>query len=200
MDGTLYPYDSPDKKYKNSTKQRIIHQNKIKIIKKYQKNVTDIEIQEILLKAKNSNLDTSVFLSKYFLVDIEAIYKEKMDIEPYFINYDEKLVIFLKNLKERNIKLFIVTGSPKIWSDNCLEKLKIKNFFTEILNNNFYQEKKEKAYSYILEKYQLEPKNVLVVGDNYKNDILPAENLGISAVHIDLAESELIKILQKKNA
>lgn len=62
MDGTLYPYDSLDKKYK--------------------KHATDKEILDILQKEKNSKLDTSVFLSEYLNVNIETIYKEKMDIEP----------------------------------------------------------------------------------------------------------------------
>ncbi len=60
--------------------------------------------------------------------------------------------------------------------------LKIKKYFIEILNNNFYPEKKEKAYSYILEKYQLHSNEVLVVGDNYDNDIEPAERLGINVI------------------
>ncbi len=194
MDGTLYPYDSEEKKYKNSTKQKIIYDNKIKIIKKYKKNITDSEIQEILEQSKKSKLDSSVFLSQYLNLNIDIIFEEKMNINPIFIKYDENIVRLLTKLQRENIKLFLVTGSPKVWSDNCLQKLKIKDFFVEILNNNFYPEKKENAYSKIVKKYKLDSSEVLVIGDNYKNDIEPAEKLNFHVIYQNFD----IKALEEK--
>ena len=55
--------------------------------------------------------------------------------------------------------------------------------FIEIVN-----EKDEKTYSKLIEKFRLEPANFLMIGNSPKSDILPVLKLGGSAVYIPSSE------------
>ena len=178
MDGTLYSYDTPTFVYPGSTMQKLINSNKIKILEQYGvKN-----IPKILELMGNSPLDTSEFISQYLGVNLENIINQKMDFEGNFISMDEELIEFLKKIKSKNIKMFVVTGSPTIWSDKCLKILGVENYFEKIYNNGYYPNIKKKYYEEILLENTFSPNQILVVGDSVKNDIDPAKTLGISTI------------------
>lgn len=181
MDGTLYAYNSLDEVYIGSSMQKNIHENKIKILNSA--GITNsLEVNKILKKAKESKSDTSEFLSQYLNLNLNDVIYSKMDIDDSFLSKDQELFEFLDSLKLKDILLFISTGSPKRWSDKCLSKLKITHFFLKVFNNNYYPEKKKKSYKRILLEYDLNLDEVLVVGDNKINDIVPAQEIGINTI------------------
>ena len=107
---------------------------------------------------------------------------------PYQLNAEKLRATnseFLKKLKS-NHKLYVVTNSPPNF-------LKITNkligldtsYFEEIISNSFEENSKIKYYKYILEKEKINPNEVLMIGDNYLKDIVPALELGLNVFLVD---------------
>ena len=77
-------------------------------------------------------------------------------------------------------KMYIVSNSTKSDIRAFMEYYKIDHtFFEDILINDFPENDitKEHLYREILEKNKLEPDEVMVIGNSYKTDILPAKKL-----------------------
>ena len=56
-----------------------------------------------------------------------------------------------------------------------------RKYFKKIYQNNFLKSDMSKAVAYkkILKKEKVKPTQIVVIGDNYHNDILPALDLGM---------------------
>lgn len=158
----------------------------------------------ILHKLFTSQEDRKNFIQKYNLGDgattrmiAKSIAEEFgssqkfMDIwENFFYELDTKHITpmpneFLKELSKKT-KLAIVSNSSKNY---LLHYLKIFNIdadnFSYILQNNYIPPlfSKEINYKLLLETENLNPDEVLVVGDNFNTDIVPAQNLGMNYLH-----------------
>lgn len=87
---------------------------------------------------------------------------------------------FSKQCKRLGGKMVIVSNSTQLDIKTFMEYYKIdKTLFDEILTNTYPEEdiSKKHLYEEVLEKYHFKPDEVMVVGDNYKTDILPAKEL-----------------------
>lgn len=110
----------------------------------------------------------------------------------------------LKKLK-KCCKLYIVSNSSVRYVKHYLDKFEIdESNFAGIFQNDFVGDNPSKgvAYSNILDIECVEPSQVLVVGDNYNNDIVPALNLGMQGKCINCLESveEIIERIIKADA
>lgn len=87
----------------------------------------------------------------------------------------EKYTIFI--VSNNNVKY--VKHYLKLWGINI-------NFFKNIYQNNFFKNNSTKGvvYEKILKNEKIQPHEAVVVGDSYKADIVPAQELGINALHI----------------
>ena len=91
-------------------------------------------------------------------------------------------------LKIRRVKHFLLTNTPEAYASPLLENLGIKGMFHKII----YSSKKPDLFKEItgdlLMQENIEASNVLSIGDNYKNDILPSIQMGFTTVFIQLYE------------
>ena len=73
----------------------------------------------------------------------------------------------------------LVTNKPSKFVPEVLKKHQIDMFFAEIIGGDTFPDKKPNpmALNWLLEKYELQPEQMLMVGDS-KNDILAAKNAG----------------------
>lgn len=90
----------------------------------------------------------------------------------------------LKILKKNKIKLGIVSDAPKLKVWLRLTAINLVNYFDIVLGYEDTGKLKPSAepFKKALEKLQLNPKEVLFVGDNPKRDILGAKKIGMKTV------------------
>lgn len=89
----------------------------------------------------------------------------------------------LQRLVAEGYQLAIITNKPYQFVPEILEQQQILALFDEILGGDSLPKRKPDPMPlhYLMDKYQLAPANLLMVGDS-KNDILAAQNAGIASV------------------
>ena len=102
----------------------------------------------------------------------------------------------INKLKRTGYKLFLVTLGKKGWQEKKIKVLGLENVFDEIIITD-NPLGKEKCFKEILIKYNLEPEQVLCVGDKIKDEIEVGKKLGMSTVlmkhgrHYNFYKSEI---------
>ncbi|MDX5474736.1 MAG: HAD family hydrolase [Bacillaceae bacterium] len=90
----------------------------------------------------------------------------------------------LKSLTEK-YKVVLMTNSPQSDSDVIIEKLG----FTSYFEHKVYEASKpihtKKNLNEIANTFNVSPEEMLSIGDNYINEILPAKQLGCKTIYID---------------
>lgn len=97
---------------------------------------------------------------------------------------------FLKDLK-KDYHLYILSNSPVRYVRQHLAEGNIdENIFDGIFTNSFEVEdiSKYPQYQHILKLENVSPNQIIVVGDNYTNDIVPALKLGLNGYHAPTLE------------
>lgn len=103
----------------------------------------------------------------------------------------------LKKLKKNNIKLGIVSDAPKLKAWLRLTAMNLVDYFDIILGYEDTGKLKPSAepFKKALKKLELEPEEVLFVGDNPQRDILGAKKVGMKTVLAEYGQ-----IFEGKNA
>ncbi|SJL83714.1 Phosphoglycolate phosphatase [Vibrio palustris] len=88
----------------------------------------------------------------------------------------------LNTLHQAGYVLAVVTNKPSQFVPDILAQHEIDGFFSDVLGGDAFTEKKPNPMplNYLLEKYQVSPEQMLMVGDS-KNDILAAKNAGCAS-------------------
>lgn len=91
----------------------------------------------------------------------------------------------LNALKEKGIKLFVVTTDNAPVTEECLDKLGIAQYFTAVYTDDGVNPPKPDPYcaNDISARYGIPRERILMVGDT-KNDAIFAKNAGIQAVGV----------------
>ena len=116
----------------------------------------------------------------------------EIDIESSVLIPDQKIVKEIKNLRKEGKKIYCV-------SDMYLSKEMIKNIFKnlkiDILFDDFFisceylkNKKSGSLYDLVLKKLKANPKNCLMIGDNYNSDYENPKSKKIEAIHLDRTE------------
>ncbi|MCS7106104.1 MAG: TIGR02253 family HAD-type hydrolase [Candidatus Aenigmarchaeota archaeon] len=132
-------------------------------------------------KAFEKFLESQGFLSEKILAAGINAYLEKKQkfLKPY-----PKVKATLKKLRKLGLKLVIVTDAPKLKAYQRVLGLGIDEYFDFLIGKE--DTGKEKAslepLKLALRKLELEPEEVLLVGDSIERDIKPAKKLGIKTV------------------
>ena len=106
----------------------------------------------------------------------------------YILDYPNLKVIstaFLDELTKKHT-LYIVSNSPAEWIERHLKNWKIdKKYFKNIYFNQFNAKNPTKSFIYeeIIKNEKVLPEEVLVIGDNIKDDLLPAQKLNMQTLH-----------------
>lgn len=88
----------------------------------------------------------------------------------------------LAALAQAGYKMAVVTNKPSKFVPEILEQHDIAQFFCEVIGGDQFPVRKPDpiALNWIMEKYQITPQEMLMVGDS-KNDILAAKNAGCAS-------------------
>ena len=177
FDGTLYcgeDFKSVPQYHKNAI-ESILDEEKLKdFIEKYPQyyNMSSYKIAEALQREYLMAKDYVAYERRHlFPLDLE-------NITP--MNWD-----FLYELSQK-IPLVIVSNSNLEHQKFYLQHFGLNlNIFSAFYENTFDTPNgKGDYYVDVMKKYNCRPDEVLVIGDSYEPDILPAINLGMRAYHI----------------
>lgn len=119
-------------------------------------------------------------------VDAKEYYKNMFEyIIEHIKKYDD-IIEYLKILKEKGKKLFILTNGIGKEQYRKLDKLEITNLFDKIYISTETDINKPdlRAFLQILAENNLEFKKTLMVGDSVYHDLVPAKKLGMKTCYI----------------
>lgn len=122
--------------------------------------------------------------------DYTILYEFLSEINPEgFFEPNNHILNFVKNLRKDKKIIVAVTDSPDTVSQKILElsDFEIQTDFDRYIaytkkNGPPKHIKKQKVFEDILKCYNLLPNEALSIGDSYKYDILPAQEVGIKTV------------------
>lgn len=92
----------------------------------------------------------------------------------------------------KDFDLMVLTKGDLFDQESKIARSGLGQYFKHV---EIVSEKNEKAYQRILEKYNLQPTDFIMVGNSLKSDILPVVHIGARAIHIPYAitwEHELV--------
>ena len=88
----------------------------------------------------------------------------------------------LRTLKESGkYRLVVFTKGELLTQENKLKRSGLRSFFEKVF---IVSDKKEANYQALCNDLRIEPVELLMVGNSLKSDILPALNIGASAIYI----------------
>jgi FMN phosphatase YigB (HAD superfamily) len=100
----------------------------------------------------------------------------------------------LKNLREKGIKLIILTDAPKVKAYQRLLSMKIDKLFDHVFGFEDTEKKKKTdiPLKAAIDKLNLNPKETMMIGDSIKRDVIPAKKCGVVATWAKYGASEKV--------
>lgn len=112
--------------------------------------------------------------------EIQHILDEGKRVMDYPIETMDGVPEVLRILKKR-FRLLVITKGDLFNQESKMARSGLANHFRHV---EIVSEKEPSTYRDIMEKYELDPMEGMMVGNSIKSDILPALEVGIQAVHI----------------
>ncbi len=111
--------------------------------------------------------------------DVQQVF-EYVDRE---LRLDPKLIPVLKTLRENGVKTAVISNHIQECLSSIIDHFGISKYFDIIVTSSLVQAKKEELIPTKYAMFQLGAgkKEVIVVGDSYERDVVPARTLGIDA-------------------
>lgn len=113
------------------------------------------------------------------------------DIDPRkYVQYKPRLAEMLSSLSQ-DYQLIVLTDAPRVWAKNVLAFLGLTDMFKDNVYTGESDIRKSNgtAHSQLINKLDLKGENCFFVGDEVKNDLLPAKVLGITTVLVSTIET-----------
>jgi len=202
-------FDADDTLWENEPKYRHAERFFLETLSKY---VSEDVILEELLKTEIQNLPTCGYGTKSFCM---AMLETAMRVSKLKITTEElyKLYEFGKSLLKHPVHLYegvektleliskkyptalitkgdMLEQERKIFSSGLMDKFD----FIEVVN-----EKNEKTYLKLIEKYKIGSSQFMMVGNSPKSDILPVLKIGGHAIYIPAGEIWAHEIIDESN-
>ena len=110
------------------------------------------------------------------------------------LNLYPDVIPTLKKLKERGLKLIILTDAPKVKAYQRLLVMKIDKFFDHVFGFEDTEKKKKTdiPLKTVLEKLKLNPKETMMIGDSITRDVIPAKKCDVISVWTKYGNSEKV--------
>jgi HAD superfamily hydrolase (TIGR01549 family) len=190
FDGTIYDYNFCNQLALDKVFYFIEHQFNLKkdIIKyKYDKINKLIKESNNFSNKFNKNIYFKQLLEELNLSisnldNIINIYNTEFNnnLKPY-----DNIIEFIKYLKDSKIKIGILSNNNFKQQYDKLVKLDLINYIDYIQTSDEvgYEKPNYLIYLSILKKMKLNPENIILIGDNYKHDIVPSLDLGLIPFH-----------------
>jgi FMN phosphatase YigB (HAD superfamily) len=145
--------------------------------------------QHIMTNDSSVRDNVASLLSELGVVATPAYVGELTDILlgsiPTQVLYDDTIQTL--NRLKKNYRLILLSNTFKEGFANLLKEYPIDDWFELVLLS--YQENtikpNQKLYEKILDKSELDSSEVLMIGDNYHDDVLAANEVGIQAILLD---------------
>ena len=187
-------FDADDTLWVNETYFRDAENEFAKLLSDYE---TENKIHQELFKKEIANLGLYGYGVKGFMLSMveAALELSNYHINQHTINHIlsigkemlEKPIELLDGVEEvleqlhGKYKLIVATKGDLLDQERKLEKSGILKYFhhTEVMS-----EKKEADYLKVLKRLEIEPSELLMVGNSLKSDVLPLVNIGASAIHV----------------
>lgn len=140
-------------------------------------------------------------------IDVRKLFKklyENKGVEPndtlidytcwmFRIMSTEKLKTFsgmnqmIEKLKRNNCNVYLLTNAQSIYTKKELEYLKMDDMFDGILmsSDESVMKPSEEFFDKLFNKYGIERKGSIMIGDTYSTDIAGASRYGIDSIYID---------------
>lgn len=90
-------------------------------------------------------------------------------------------VIDVLNSLKKDYKLIVATKGDLLDQERKLEKSGLIKYFHHV---EVMSEKKENDYTKLIKHLDIQPSELLMIGNSLKSDVLPLLNIGASAIHI----------------
>lgn len=106
----------------------------------------------------------------------KGIYQNKL--------YDN-IELLLKTLKDSGLKLFIATSKPTVFAETILKHFHLDNYFEAIIGSNLdnTRSKKAEVVKYILDNYNINSTEAIMIGDR-KHDIVGAKENNLDSIGV----------------
>lgn len=185
LDGTLYKmrgstYD------KSPLKKRVI-KNVLKFIalkSRVDKRTSNIILNKITKKYGES---ISIGLEKDLNIDRLEYFNTVWNIPTDgIVNKSKNLNKILSNLSN-NYTLILLSDAPRVWINNVLSTLNVKNIFKNYIFSGEGNIRKEhnNGFLNITKQLKIYPKDCVAIGDQEHSDIIPAKKIGMKTVLIN---------------
>lgn len=96
------------------------------------------------------------------------------------------VIDLLDSLKDNNKKIYLLTNAQKIFTYHEIKILGLYDYFDGILYSSESKicKPNEDFYNELINKYSLNTKETIMIGNDYSCDILPATDLGMDTLYI----------------
>lgn len=118
--------------------------------------------------------------------------KEQMAEKQDYLTPTPGLKTFLESISPSK-KLVLMTNSEKNDVQRILSQLGIDHLFKDRITSAYKPVKTRDHLERIIDTYQVNPEEVLSVGDNFMNEIAPALQLGVKAIWITQSNQVPVK-------
>ena len=187
-------FDADDTLWVNETYFREAEHQFAKLLSKYE---TENKIDQELFKTEIKNLKLYGYGVKGFVLSmvecalelsnfkvnqktIESILAIGKDMLEKPIEVLDGVEEVLKTL-EGKYKLIVATKGDLLDQERKLEKSNLLKYFHHI---EVMSDKKEKDYIKLINHLDIEPSELLMIGNSLKSDVLPLISVGASAIHV----------------
>jgi len=152
-------------------------------------NVDEDEVLNKIMGINQNSINAEQAI-KTFLQQIGQEKLLRIAIEEYYAPYEEEFKInflphaleVIKELKDKQHKLTLVSyGNPELQKKK-LEQTGIRNIFDKIIITE--EHNKGELYWQLAELLNYPPEQVVVIGDKVKTDLLPAKELGMVTIQM----------------
>lgn len=158
----------------------------------------------LTLQEEFSNVLKKVYLKlskKYTLLNQEEfislakqLYIQK-ELDCFCVN--NELISFIRTQKEKGKKIYLVSDfycKSEVFT-YWFKQLNILDVFEKLFSSADFNKEKAttKIYKHLLNHLQLNPKNVVMYGDNFWSDILMSKACGLNAKRVKITKEKLCK-------
>jgi len=187
-------FDADDTLWVNETYFREAEQKFAKLLSAYE---TENKIDQELFKMEIDNLNLYGYGVKGFML---SMVESALELSNYRLNPKiiQEILVIGKEMLEKpiellegvqqtletlkpNYKLILATKGDLLDQERKLEKSGLLNYFHHI---EVLSDKKPENYLKLLAHLDIEPSELLMLGNSLKSDVLPLIEIGASAIHI----------------
>jgi len=132
------------------------------------------------------------------LIKKYADYRRRLDSKRYLYSF---VIPLFKKLKQKGYKISVLSNTTYAHGSK-IKKMKLKKYVDKFFFSYEIGSIKPdlRNFKYILSYFKIKPSEALMIGNSYKDDVVPARKLGMKAIHFqgcsklrkDLRQMEVI--------